>query len=483
MRFFGFNKKSFADGIGFSSYYWMLGGAALAFSIIATGLVYYDAVGKLFFISFAALFLLSIFKFPELGVALCFSSAIFKEWISQRVTFFSTLDFTILIFLITLTCILFVRLQNFHFFHFHVHFSFIPLLLFSCLLILSLTYTPSFEYGRSKTISFIVFNWGLFLLPIALIQNANNVWRLIYVLLIIGAVVCIVSLGSLLKGIIQKDILFTYRASFLGVNPISFGGWVGTLNILLICLFPNIKRISLKVFAILLMLLFSINLVVANSRGPLISFICALLIILSVRIKRLQAKTIILFLGIGFLLIATIFIVLPQQLTNRYLELMGLSNTTDAASYFTVNNRLAFWNASWMAFTENINQFLIGKGVGGFSHLFYGLDVRFYPHNIFMEVLCELGIVGFLSIVWYFFVVFNGAYQVLKAPITKDMKYLLFAVFMATIFLFFCAQFSGDLNDNRRLWFFCGWVVAIIGLNNSRVSIRENTKSINALKV
>ena len=55
---------------------------------------------------------------------------------------------------------------------------------------------------------------------------------------------------------------------------------------------------------------------------------------------------------------------------------------------------------SWIS---SIVNFVFGLGSGGFSSLFIWRDWRWYPHNIFFEIIVELGLIG-LSILSLFII-------------------------------------------------------------------------------
>ena len=117
---------------------------------------------------------------------------------------------------------------------------------------------------------------------------------------------------------------------------------------------------------------------------------------------------------------------------------------------------------------ENLKNFILGIGTGGFSRIVYFLDMRLYPHNIFLEVLCELGFIGLVLIIWHFISIYYDAIRTLLGNLTQQQKILLFTFIMVSIFGLMFAQFSGDLNDNRRLWFYLGSLVAVMSLPNIR---------------
>jgi O-antigen ligase len=90
-----------------------------------------------------------------------------------------------------------------------------------------------------------------------------------------------------------------------------------------------------------------------------------------------------------------------------------------------------------------------GLGAGGYSSLFIWRDFRWYPHNIFIEILAELGIVGFSLLVLFFyfsakFLLKNRKYYALGSSTPYWVSILLVT--------FFNSLFSGDVNDNRMFF-------------------------------
>jgi len=407
-----------------------------------------------------------IFRHPEFGLVLSFSSGIFKEWLSLNVPIFAQFDFTIAIFGLTLISIFYFLLKKGTLFDISFDQSFWPLILFSGFMLFSTLYTPSFKYGIFKAFSFLFFNWCMFLFPILMIRDEKYGWRITYLLIALAVAVSIFAIVSLIQGFLKQTLLFTYRASFLGINPISFAGWVGVINILLISIMPEIKQRKWRTLAIVSIVILSVAVLVANSRGPLVSFIFTVFLILLFKWKNVPKHKIFLLLTVLILSIVIVLNVLPPQLTSRYTETIQQEGATKYVTFYTVHTRLSFWLTCLRSATDNLKNLFVGAGSGAFSMIFYGLDVRHYPHNIFMEVLCEFGLVGIILLVWHFMTIFKRSIRTFAGRLSHEQKTLLFAYLMATVFYFVAAQFSGDLNDNRRLWFFLGNLVAIISLPN-----------------
>jgi len=77
-------------------------------------------------------------------------------------------------------------------------------------------------------------------------------------------------------------------------------------------------------------------------------------------------------------------------------------------------------------------------------------DVLSYPHNIFLEILAEGGVIGLLLFLlavsiglWHLFS--NRAVSVFSDPVRLTVLLMFVNTFMN-------AQFSGDLSANRLLW-------------------------------
>lgn len=421
------------------------------------------------FLGFTAIVL--IFIFPEVGLALSYSSGIFKEWLTQNISLFASFDFTIAVFLITFVSIVFAAIRRGTLYNFKFHKSFLPLALFTIILLFSILYTPAFEYGSFKAASFIFFNWGLFLFPILIINLEKYGWLIIKSLIFLASIVSAFTIISIIQGFLSGSIIYSYRASFLQVNPILFSTWVGSINIMLIASFPIVKNLKIKILAFSSIILMTTAILIANSRGPLLSFFITAAIILVVRFKKNAKKKIIFSLFAVIFILAIIIAALPPQLTDRYFEILQLKRSTKYVALYTVNSRLTFWRHSLELATANLKNFFFGIGVGGFSKEYLHLEtLRIYPHNIFFEVFCELGFFAVLLLIWYFYEILKDAIKMYFSGLAQKRRILLFTFLMASIFVLLAAQFSGDLNDNRRIWFLLGNVIALFHLQNNKIN-------------
>jgi O-antigen ligase len=97
---------------------------------------------------------------------------------------------------------------------------------------------------------------------------------------------------------------------------------------------------------------------------------------------------------------------------------------------------------------------LAGVGIGGFDVARgFGDGVRGdYPHNILLEVACELGVLGLVALlllVWYGLRAGAGA---MRRARTRQEFAVAATVLTVMVYFLANAMFSGDLNDNRLLF-------------------------------
>jgi O-antigen ligase len=415
-----------------------------------------------------------LFANPDWALALFFSSALIKEWLLLNVPFFAQFDFTILIFLISAVALFFFLVRKGYLFEISLHSSMLPLFLFTAFMLFSITYTPSFKYGSAKAFSFLLFNWALFLFPIWLVRKERSASRIITILAVLASVTTAYTLITLMQSLFSGSIIYSYRASFLGVNPISFANWVGAIAILLITYLPNItkrwhRHAAFAAIGLLILALFA-----ANSRGPMISFILSFLLYGAIRFRKTSRRKLLQLALVVLLFVVLALILLPEQLTSRYTDLISKEEGSQNYTYFTINTRLFGWKAALEMGTANFFTVLFGIGNGGFSQAIYRQDIRWYPHNIFIEVFCELGLIGLGLLLWHLGSIWGDIRLFLRKNIPDHSRTLFHSFCMAAFFNFVNAQFSGDLNDNRRFWFFLGMVVALMQAIQDRVPVNDD---------
>jgi len=161
----------------------------------------------------------------------------------------------------------------------------------------------------------------------------------------------------------------------------------------------------------------------------------------------------------SFFILAIVVIFLFQDFFKTFLVRMQLLIEGLGTSAL---NRLAKFAAALSAMTT-FPVTIVGLGIGGFQMYYNGFDALRgdYPHNIFLEVGSELGLVGLMCLLLLVFYTFKTAFNELRKA-HSSVSYLL-AVTALALFLnmVFNSSISGDINDNRLLFTWIGTVFSI----------------------
>ena len=341
-------------------------------------------------------------------------------------------------------------------------------LIFGLLLGISYIYTASPDYGFRKILRFNTFAVTIFISPLLIIKSPADSKRLLsyfYFLLVIIIGIMLLQFVYFLKwGDFAIVLAYWNRISIPGANPIQVSRYLAIGAAMMIALLiRNKPSQSLHYFAILFVILLSI--ILSGSRGPLVSIIIGS-IVYAILYERKHSFRI---YGYGILAIGTIItllLLLPESLTQRFFDLSQgsvIMTQQGVRRISTIATRFEFWSMSLQAWFSSITSFFIGLGAGSFSSLFIWRDWRWYPHNLFFEIIVELGLIGL--VIGILFII--KSYQIINKGIQRGSFTDHSALWVAgTVVMFIAAQFSGDINDNRILWMFIGISIASTHVDN-----------------
>ena len=341
-------------------------------------------------------------------------------------------------------------------------------LIFGLLLGISYIYTASPDYGFRKILRFNTFAVTIFISPLLIIKSPADSKRLLsyfYFLLVIIIGIMLLQFVYFLKwGDFAIVLAYWNRISIPGANPIQVSRYLAIGAAMMIALLiRNKPSQSLHYFAILFVILLSI--ILSGSRGPLVSIIIGS-IVYAILYERKHSSRI---FGYGILAIGTIItllLLLPESLTQRFFDISQgsvIMTQQGVRRISTIATRFEFWSMSLQAWFSSITSFFIGLGAGSFSSLFIWRDWRWYPHNLFFEIIVELGLIGL--VIGVLFII--KSYQIINKGIQRGSFTDHSALWVAgTVVMFIAAQFSGDINDNRILWMFIGISIASTHVDN-----------------
>jgi len=253
--------------------------------------------------------------------------------------------------------------------------------------------------------------------------------------LYIFLIICFFSLSDSTMGVNNRLEVGLY-------NPI----WISRhlLELFLICMFflEKNKYFLIPIFSLCLIVTYY-----AGSKGGL-----AALAVTYIYFNLTNDKYKYRFLKVLLIIFATVIILvyLYRSFDNSsYMIQRFLSVVPEGSSESIVNeSRLVVWPRSISLLSDlDISEYLFGFGIGGFSEFYYGVDqgVKFYPHNIVIELVVEFGFIGASLFLWLLF------FYVYKCRNIKES--------LMVVYFFTAAQFSGDLPLNEFLFLYLGILI------------------------
>jgi hypothetical protein len=133
--------------------------------------------------------------------------------------------------------------------------------------------------------------------------------------------------------------------------------------------------------------------------------------------------------------------------------------------------RFGYWEGTVDALHPGMIVF--GEGLGSWPVLVHpGADVQYYPHNMFLEVLFELGVIGVVLLGAVLGYAAVNLYRDWRAHggASHAILAVLFIYMMANVMV------SGDLNENRYLFAIVGTMAYTVGAQPSVIG--ENFKTV-----
>ncbi|MCH7496449.1 MAG: O-antigen ligase family protein [Candidatus Marinimicrobia bacterium] len=330
-------------------------------------------------------------------------------------------------------------------------------------MLLSAAYAPRLDWALEKGFRFALVAPLLFLGPLALIRTRSDSRMMLHIFLGVGAL-GMLAIGSRLVGLSGSagGVQGIERLTILAANPIAAG------RVFSICAsMTAIVMISgggkLRYWALPLGL-FLVAALFTGSRGPVLSFILATALMGSLASRTTRRRT----LYWGLLITTLVMLVMvfsPEALTSRfqfYLQGGEIAQTRQGLVLLnTVVQRIYLWEKALTLWTQNIQHLLVGVGTAGYIAAFTWRDVE-YPHNLPLEILTEHGLLGLSVFGFHFLLIAKHVYR--KSRLRMKREESMWLVGALTMFL--ATLVSGDLNDNRMLWFFLAGLLATVNVES-----------------
>ncbi len=311
------------------------------------------------------------------------------------------------------------------------------------LMILRLSTSPAEAYGSMKTQLFVADNLVFFMG--ALFAGSRRSDLRLFLLLFFA-----VSLGGALMLLFE---LVSGSATAVVGERFSLGAQEYPIYLarssadgLLIAIYTILtaRSAKLRLWAVAASPVLVVAMISAGSRGPVLAFLFALVILIALTAVGGQARRRLTQVAAGLLAAAIIVpTIVPSSAAGR-----ALSAILGGANGLSSNGRAQLWSQAFTLFGQHP---LLGIGTGGFS----ALNTEPYPHNILLEVAAELGFVGLVVLLGFLvttFVRLVSLWRIVPGDQKLDAA-ILIALFLAALINAF---FSGAIQDNQEIWLWGG---------------------------
>jgi oligosaccharide repeat unit polymerase len=240
----------------------------------------------------------------------------------------------------------------------------------------------------------------------------------------------------------QLHFITAFGSNYIGLARSAGLGLLANLAFLLPTESKPWKKALLCMIALLQLWAF----LASGSRGPVIAMFLAVfpIFFLSFRNGRYIERRFLLVMLFG---VAMVFLIsmAGQEFFHTLFSRLHLLFQSGGDS---VTTRISMYNLAWVLWKSSP---VFGVGPGGFGTAFSGEDVRSYPHNIFLELGTDTGLVGVALFTGIVFMVLGTGYYLYRQSRNNNVIRFLFLGFF---FLLLNSLVSGDLNDNRFLFAF-----------------------------
>lgn len=400
------------------------------------------------------------YRYPVVPYTLAIASPYFK--VDPRLAVLNVVNTTLLFVIITLA-ILVVRL--FLVDHLRIpRTPLLPILAYAGIAILmlqSLRYTLSPDYGTLKTVQFVLGGSFFVLAPLLIIRRVKDFDYLVYGLLILAMALALSVLSRLNEVASARTDTIA-----LELGPIAIARVTGAMSVVATVYLATRNGVSFLARLVWLGIagVLALSMMLTATRATLLFGILAigLACFLALRIRwpliTLRNSALIRMVIVTVVLFGLFVVVNPGGVLNTSLErFQRLFSGADTSAAL----RLEFYDAAVQAWKEHP---VTGLGIGGYSMYVRGVDEQVYPHNIILELGSELGTPAVLL---FLILLVSRQLYMIKALHNCKEPSIVHMLIAAEAFFWFGlanAMVSADLTSNRMLLVATGVSLAASGI-------------------
>lgn len=237
------------------------------------------------------------------------------------------------------------------------------------------------------------------------------------------------------------------------------------------------KNTRRKLLALAASLILLLAVIFTNSRGAFLAMGLILpLIAIEMKIRPLQMM-------IGALVIVLMFMLLPSNYAERLFSIKAIFQTNDEYALYQDSSFVSRQNQMKAGMAMFWDHPFLGVGFGNFSNHYWdyadklGLVNSTYrasvqgkknPHSLYVEILSEMGLAGFLTFAFFFLSLFLSLWQAYKKYDdyhihTSWTSWTVALIFSLTTFLISGLFLHGLLF--RFIWVLIGFAMAAVAIN------------------
>ena len=318
--------------------------------------------------------------------------------------------------------------------------SFLLYIALVALMTASLAYTPVFDAGLEKLGRFLTVTALVIVAPFFVLTTPQALKRFLAGFAVAAFVICAYSLTDLGS----SSRLVTPSSNTIGLGHIA-------CSLILLIWFAVMPQLSFfkRMMVYPLLAVPAVALIGSGSRGAVIAVLLA--VILSLFLYRRLAVDVACFSALGFA--ALPFLKIPEA-SFEYLGTLFNFHNVDGL----LNFRAELLSYGWKLLQQHP---LLGVGIQGFRYYSPNAALYNWPHNIFLEIGCELGIPAVLLVCAIFGSAIRESLRQLRDDVSPyaTLAYVAAALLLAGIVN---SLNTGDINSDRSTWLFVS-VVFLVG--------------------
>lgn len=331
-----------------------------------------------------------------------------------------------------------------------IYFLFIVLV---TMMIASLMYTPVPEAGAEKLARFLTVTGIVIVAPFFLLGSPQAMKRFLAGFSVLAYAICTYSL----TGLGGSERLATPTSNTIGLGHIACA-------LIILIWFAVVPRFSFpqRMLTYTLLIVPGLALIGSGSRGPAVAL--AIVVLASLIFYKQLLLDLACLVGIG--LLALPFAKIPDS----SLEYMGsLIRSRSVSGLLSFRGELLDYG--WKLLQQHP---LIGTGIEGFRYYSPNAGVYKWPHNIFLEVACELGIPVGLLLCFLFGTALREAFLQLS---DKTSSILMLSQVASALLLIGIvnALNTGDINSDRSTWLFLSLVFVVRAFRSNQLKRQTMT--------